>query len=160
VGNLEKLFNLVKGQEDKYYDLAIKAMREGNMMGNQICIAQASSYQRTRYTIEDMFQAEEQCKFCNDEHKEIKIDVRTTYAEDNICTDKECKDCGGCSEDNQFFTMQIVNDKLQLTYRHKIGDLIISPISECKGIKFCPECGRSLIKEEELVDGEEKVSDL
>lgn len=87
----------------------------------------------------------EECKFCNGEWKETKIEFNTTCADDNICTDRECADCNGCSNDNQYFTMQIVRgNKLQLSYRHKLGDLIISPISENKDIKFCPECGRKL----------------
>jgi hypothetical protein len=85
------------------------------------------------------------CEFCNGEWKPSKIEVRTTYDEDNVCKKRECENCNGCSTENQYFTMQIINrNRLQLTYRHAVGDMVISPISEGKVIKYCPECGRKL----------------
>lgn len=53
---LEKLLGFVIKEEDRYYELAGKVLHEGNMIGNQMCIAQASAFQRVRYTIEDMLE--------------------------------------------------------------------------------------------------------
>ena len=53
---LEKLLGFVIKEEDRYYELANKALHENNMAGNQICVAQASAFQRVRYTIEDMLE--------------------------------------------------------------------------------------------------------
>ena len=53
---LEKLLISVIKEEDRYYELANKALHEGNMIGNQVCVAQASAFQRVRYAIEDMLQ--------------------------------------------------------------------------------------------------------
>lgn len=85
------------------------------------------------------------CEFCSGKWKQTKIGVETSYADDNVCEERECEECDGCSIENQYFTIQIARDnQLQLTYRHNVGDLIISPISEYKKIKYCPECGRKL----------------
>lgn len=90
----------------------------------------------------------EGCKICNSKWYEEKIEVRTTSADDNVCEkikQGNCEDCNGCSEKNNIFTMTIIdNGKIQLEYMHKIGGLTINPISECRSMKYCFECGRKL----------------
>jgi len=51
---LEYLLKLVTKYEDDYYDFAIKAMKENNMLANHIHSAEAGSFQRIRYVVEDM----------------------------------------------------------------------------------------------------------
>lgn len=52
--NLEKVLDFATRAEDKYYDLAYKEMERNNALGNQMCIAQASAFQRVRYYIEEL----------------------------------------------------------------------------------------------------------
>lgn len=51
---LSELLSLVAKEEDRYYDLAYKELEKNNPVGNMVMTAQASAYQRVRYTIEDM----------------------------------------------------------------------------------------------------------
>lgn len=54
----DKLLEYVIQEEDKYYDLAIKEMYKDNMIANQICTAQASSFQRVRYFMDELMNEE------------------------------------------------------------------------------------------------------
>jgi hypothetical protein len=51
---LECLLKLATQYEDQYYDFAAKCMESNNMVGNMVNAAQASAFQRMRYTLEDM----------------------------------------------------------------------------------------------------------
>lgn len=53
---LEELLALVSKEEDKYYAFAGEEMEKNNMVGNMVMIAQATAYQRVRYTIENMLE--------------------------------------------------------------------------------------------------------
>lgn len=49
---LQWLLKLATANEDKYYDLAGKAMEKNNMIANMVHCAEASAFQRMRYAIE------------------------------------------------------------------------------------------------------------
>ena len=90
------------------------------------------------------------CKYCDDlSDREIKIPIRTAMADDNICElaspDEnhifyDCKNCNGCSDENQYFSINIWEDNLCFSYFHKIRDIIIAPISARFNINYCPMC--------------------
>lgn len=92
------------------------------------------------------------CKFCDNlEYRDIKIDTRTSLADDNVCefiVQNDCEQCeNGCSSDNNYFSITMWEDNLHLNYYHKIRDLIIAPISMRFSINFCPMCGKRISKE-------------
>ena len=94
------------------------------------------------------------CEFCDSlEYKEVIIPNRTSLADDNICDfaspdesgyNHSCKDCYGCSEENNYFSITTWDDNLYLNYYHKIKDVIIAPISARFSINYCPMCGRKI----------------
>ena len=89
------------------------------------------------------------CKFCDSlEYREIKIPVRTTMADDNICEmimNGSCEECNhGCADENHSFSITTWDDTLCLHYYHKIGELIISPVSTRFSINSCPMCGKQI----------------
>jgi len=51
---LDKLFDYVSKEEEKYYELSFKEMDRGNITGLQVMQSQASAFQRVRYAIEDL----------------------------------------------------------------------------------------------------------
>jgi hypothetical protein len=53
---LEKLLLIVTKEENKCYDLAYRELERNNTVGNMVMSAQASAFQRIRYTIEDMIE--------------------------------------------------------------------------------------------------------
>jgi len=96
------------------------------------------------------------CKFCDNlRYKEIKVPSKTSLADDNVCEfaspseygDFECKNCGGCSDDNHFFSITSWDDNMQLSYYHKIKEVIIAPVSTRFNFNFCPMCGKRISKE-------------
>lgn len=94
------------------------------------------------------------CDFCKDlNYREIKISIRTTLADDNICDfvspdeygiNHSCEDCDGCLEDNNYFSITTWEDNLYIKYYHKIKDVVIAPISARFKINFCPMCGKKI----------------
>jgi uncharacterized Zn finger protein (UPF0148 family) len=55
---LVKVADFVSKQEDYYYDIAHKELKENNIFGNQVAGAQASAFQRVRYYIQDLMESE------------------------------------------------------------------------------------------------------
>lgn len=104
------------------------------------------------------------CKFCDDlKYKNIKIPGRTTIADDNICEfaspdiieidgekfayGSDCKDCGGCADENRYFSIDTWDDNISISYYCKIKDVVIAPVSARFSINFCPICGKRISKE-------------
>lgn len=83
----------------------------------------------------------ESCKVCGSTCYDEDIEVRTTSANDN--TSEYMKD-EDCVEDNNFIITVVDGSKLQLEYKDRIGDIVINPISECRRLNYCFECGRKL----------------
>lgn len=52
--NLDKIYQYVFKEEERFYDLAYKAMEENNTTANMLATAQAASFQKVRYFIEDL----------------------------------------------------------------------------------------------------------
>lgn len=89
------------------------------------------------------------CKFCDNlKWREINIPIRTSMADDNICEimmDSNCDECNhGCADKNHYFSITTWEDNLSLNYYHKIGELIIYPVSARFSINFCPMCGKRI----------------
>jgi len=96
------------------------------------------------------------CKYCDSlEYKNIIVPIRTSMSDDNICdkvhADKfgnaDCSNCEGCRDENQYFKIASFNDNLDISYYHKIGDVVIAPVSCRFSINFCPMCGKRISKE-------------
>lgn len=49
----DKLLDYVTKEEDRYYELANKALDKGNLLGNQLMSAQATVFQRVRYVMQN-----------------------------------------------------------------------------------------------------------
>jgi hypothetical protein len=63
----------------------------------------------------------------------MRIPLRCTGADDNLCekiTNNDCKNCDGCSSDNEYFEVNEYDDFFTITYYKKIGDLEIIRCSE------------------------------
>jgi len=89
------------------------------------------------------------CNFCDDlKYREIIIPMRTSMADDNVCemiVNDDCEKCNhGCADENHYFSITTWEDNLCLNYFHKIGELIIAPVSTRFSINFCPMCGKQI----------------
>lgn len=96
------------------------------------------------------------CEFCDsidDRDKEIIWEVKSTYADHNICefvNDSTCSACGGCK---MYFTLNghkykddiYVSVEYKQTLKSIEGEeVIISPFSEGIQFNFCPICGKQI----------------
>lgn len=54
----DKLKTIVEQQENKYYELASRALEKGHIQGSGIHAAEASAFQRVRYIMEE-YESEE-----------------------------------------------------------------------------------------------------
>lgn len=93
------------------------------------------------------------CKFCDNvsEYRSIKIPTRTTMGDDNICElvmDNNCTNCSGCADDNNYFELEIssIRNCIEIQYYHKMGNIIIAPVSSRFCINYCPMCGKQVSK--------------
>lgn len=99
------------------------------------------------------------CEFCDsltDNTKKITWQVRSTYADDNICefvNDENCDVCEGCKMwfkidgydyDGNAFIGITYNQELTSTDGKQV---IIRPFSESIQFNFCPICGKQISKE-------------
>lgn len=99
------------------------------------------------------------CTFCGNNSNAVtfKIPKRTKIGDDNTCEigsnenfesdDCNCSSCDGCKEDNEYFSISINENRIQLGYRQKVNKLSVNAVSEVLEIKFCPWCGKELTKE-------------
>lgn len=98
------------------------------------------------------------CEFCEglkDKDKEITWQVRSTYADNNICefvNDITCSTCGGCK---MGFTLKGYdyegNTYVEVEYKQVLKsidevEVVIWPFSEGIQFNFCPICGDQLSK--------------
>ena len=96
------------------------------------------------------------CQFCDsllDRKKKMKLLVRSTFAEDDICevlNDSDCNlcdDCGmsfgieGYKVNNNFYISIDYEQKIRLN-NDKVA--IIKPFSESIHVNYCPICGTQL----------------
>ena len=61
------------------------------------------------------------------------INLRSSGTDDNVCEviqSSICDNCGGCSEQNNHFSINDFGDYFTVSYYHKIGDLVIERYSE------------------------------
>jgi hypothetical protein len=99
------------------------------------------------------------CRFCDniiDKTKEIIWNVRSTYADDNICEFVNGNDCGSCDKCEMYFKLDSYelngNINVGMQYNQKITtpdgkDVIIRPFSEMLQFNYCPFCGKQISKD-------------
>lgn len=98
------------------------------------------------------------CQFCEalkDKNKDIIWNVRSTYADDNICeiiNDKNCSLCNGCIME---FNLKghVYNEDVYVSveYNQELvssdrDEVIIRPFSEAMQFNYCPICGEQISK--------------
>jgi hypothetical protein len=94
------------------------------------------------------------CQFCDNlKYQIIKVPIRTSLADDNVCefaspdesgTSYDCNDCDGCKEENNYFSITMWDNNLCLSYYHKIKNIIIAPESARFSINYCPMCSKKI----------------
>ena len=91
------------------------------------------------------------CSFCK--NKEFKIvNVKNSNGEDNWCDevrDGDCDGCGGCDNKNNYFSIQLFEENLNIRHVRKSNYnsenmIVTDQNSEAINIKFCPFCGSKL----------------
>lgn len=99
------------------------------------------------------------CKFCENvtnREKEIVWNVRSTYADDNICEFVNDKNCSSCDRCEMYFNLTGYehnnNIYVGVGYNQKISSLqgeevIIRPFSETIHFNYCPFCGNKISKD-------------
>lgn len=45
------------------------------------------------------------------------------YAEDTFCDDRECADCGGCADGEEYFEIEKKGEMLTISYRNKTAGI-------------------------------------
>ena len=98
------------------------------------------------------------CEFCDslkDKNKQITWQLRSTYADNNICefvNDTTCSLCNGCQ---MGFSLKVFNYEgnayVGVEYKQVIKsrggeEVVIWPFSESIQFNFCPVCGDQLSK--------------
>lgn len=90
------------------------------------------------------------CKTLKNETKDIRWNVRSTYAEDNICEYINGENCSCCSSCDSHFKLNSHNFngniRVSMEFYQKINDIdkneiIIEPFSETMQWNYCPICG-------------------
>lgn len=85
----------------------------------------------------------------------IDIQVRSTYADDNVCeyiNNDNCEFCPRCFMIFRFYGFNIdENLHVGIEYNQEIYDknknkIIVSPFSESLQFNYCPFCGRQISK--------------
>ena len=97
------------------------------------------------------------CKYCEAmlNMKSIKWEVRSTYAEDNVCefvNDCDCNCCKNCVQEFKLNPYKYNSEiMLAIEYEQRIRSLngeevIIHPFTETIPFNFCPLCGEKMNK--------------
>jgi hypothetical protein len=96
------------------------------------------------------------CQFCeNIKDEKFTWQVRSTYADDNICEFVNGNDCDICSGCKTWFNLTGYDYKgntyVGVTYNQILSngetDVIIRPFSESIQFNYCPFCGQQISKE-------------
>lgn len=96
------------------------------------------------------------CEFCEsitNKNKEILWQVRSTYADDNVCNYVNGEDCNRCKGCKMYFKLSGTNYNentyVGVTYMQQIMSendtkVIINPFSEGIQFNYCPFCGKQI----------------
>jgi len=93
------------------------------------------------------------CKYCNSDYYTEKVLIRNYFADDlcDIIRENDCKDCGGCSEDKNYFEVDYYGNTFSITHWRELihsegGSVVISAQnSERIHRNYCHNCGKKII---------------
>ena len=99
------------------------------------------------------------CKFCEglfEEEYEIHWNMRSQYADDNLCEKLFNDSCSNCQECNIEYKLRgrkledTGHSYIQCDYKFTNGDVIMWNSTEPLNINYCPYCGKQL--SDKLID--------
>lgn len=98
------------------------------------------------------------CEFCEsliDNRKEVIWNVRSTYADHNICEYINDNNCGACNRCEMEFILKgykynediyVSAEYNQVVFDNEGNEVVVRPFTEGMQWNFCPVCGKQVSK--------------